>query len=165
MPEVEVCAGSQMSLLTKHDTYGISFAWPAPCNDVSSAVDGGPYSISSGDLLCDDGGDGTEDGGGTTEERSNELHAKCDNDDTSGKAATAGHSHRTFDSSGDAFNTGRMPQGGGSLDQNSSSLSGTQRVALKVCLSQTCLAYRCDAVLVRTYLQHSCFRHCSKPLL
>jgi hypothetical protein len=30
MPEVEVHAGSQAGLLTKHDTYGISFAWSSP---------------------------------------------------------------------------------------------------------------------------------------
>lgn len=36
MPEVEVHAGSQAGLLTKHDTYGISFAWsnPGDCTSV-----------------------------------------------------------------------------------------------------------------------------------
>ena len=145
MPEVEVCAGSQMSLLTKHDTYGISFAWPAPCNDVSSAVDGSPNSISSGDLLCDDGGNGTEDGSGSTEERCIEEHANGDNVGTSRKAATAGHSTGSFDSCGDAFNMSGMPQGVGSCHQSSSSLNDTQRVALKVCLS--CLALHIDVML------------------
>lgn len=145
MPEVEVCAGSQMSLLTKHDTYGISFSWPDPCSDVSSAADGGPSSISSGGLLHNDVRDSTEDGSGTTEERGNQQHAKCDSDDTSGKAATAGHSSCSFDSSGDAVNMGSMPQGVGSRNQNSSSLSDTQRVALKVCLS--CLALHIDVML------------------
>jgi len=37
MPEVEVHAGSQAGLLTKHDTYGISFAWSSPgdCTSVN----------------------------------------------------------------------------------------------------------------------------------
>ena len=35
MPEVEVHAGSQTGLLTKHDTYGISFAWSSPSDCTS----------------------------------------------------------------------------------------------------------------------------------
>jgi len=35
LPEVEVHAGSQAGLLTKHDTYGISFAWSSPGNCTS----------------------------------------------------------------------------------------------------------------------------------
>lgn len=30
LEEVEVQAGSQLNLTASHDTYGISFAWPAP---------------------------------------------------------------------------------------------------------------------------------------
>ncbi len=37
MPEVEVHAGSQAGLLTKHDTYGISFAWSSP-GDCTSVI-------------------------------------------------------------------------------------------------------------------------------
>ena len=37
MPEVEVHAGSQAGLLTKHDTYGISFAWSSP-GDCTSPI-------------------------------------------------------------------------------------------------------------------------------
>ena len=35
MPEVEVHAGSQASLLTQHDTYGINFAWSSPSDCTS----------------------------------------------------------------------------------------------------------------------------------
>lgn len=39
MPEVEVHAGSQAGLLTKHDTYGISFAWSSRGNCTSVSHD------------------------------------------------------------------------------------------------------------------------------
>ena len=38
MPEAEVCAGSQMSLVTRHDTYGISFAWPTATSSMSTSA-------------------------------------------------------------------------------------------------------------------------------
>lgn len=44
MPEAEVHAGSQAGLLTKHDTYGISFAWSCPSDCASASHD----SIDSG---------------------------------------------------------------------------------------------------------------------
>ena len=37
LAEVDVQAGSQLSLVAKHDTYSISFAWPAASTDTSTA--------------------------------------------------------------------------------------------------------------------------------